>query len=268
MKTVQVERELLESLQCACTQRERECGHRISCRFPELKQALSSEAPAQVEGRELPPVPYDQHEREMDEVMTKRDNYHDKADALAYAIAEHLGVDVGEHSSANCPWDRALEELEAKAALPSQPEAVAERVAQITAHRACCGTEHDPANGKIHGLCVVCGVPWPCEYAGSPLTPPAEAVRLLENTPRTADGIPIYVGMEVWFENDDVHFFGTTEKCVKQKVEHISAACQFHELPEHQGPYKGTHTICCEDREGGNLDFWSSKEAFLNGEKS
>lgn len=53
MKTVQVSRELLESLQCACTQRERECGHRISCRFPELKQALSSEVPAQVEGREV-----------------------------------------------------------------------------------------------------------------------------------------------------------------------------------------------------------------------
>jgi len=43
-----------------------------------------------------------------------------------------------------------------------------ERVAQLTAHRACCGTEHDPANGKLHGYCVVCGVPWPCEYAGSP----------------------------------------------------------------------------------------------------
>jgi len=47
------------------------------------------------------------------------------------------------------------------------PGALLERVAQITAHRACCGTEHDPANGKLHGLCVVCGVPWPCSYAGA-----------------------------------------------------------------------------------------------------
>jgi len=39
-----------------------------------------------------------------------------------------------------------------------------ERVAQITAHRACCGTEHDPAHGKFHGCCIVCGVPFPCEY--------------------------------------------------------------------------------------------------------
>lgn len=43
-----------------------------------------------------------------------------------------------------------------------------ERVAQITAHRACCGTEHDPLNGKLHGYCVVCGIPWPCAYAGEP----------------------------------------------------------------------------------------------------
>jgi hypothetical protein len=40
-----------------------------------------------------------------------------------------------------------------------------ERTAQLIAHRACCGSEHDPANGKLHGYCVVCGVPWPCEYA-------------------------------------------------------------------------------------------------------
>ena len=44
----------------------------------------------------------------------------------------------------------------------------ASRVAVLTAHRACCGVEHDPANGKLHGCCVVCGVPWPCDYAGQP----------------------------------------------------------------------------------------------------
>ena len=43
---------------------------------------------------------------------------------------------------------------------------VAERTAQIAAHRFCMGAEHDPANGKCHGNCVVCGDPWPCRYAG------------------------------------------------------------------------------------------------------
>ena len=52
-------------------------------------------------------------------------------------------------------------------------EGLRERIAQITAHRACCGSEHDVSNGKIHGCCVVCGVPWPCEYAGTPSRHPA-----------------------------------------------------------------------------------------------
>lgn len=39
------------------------------------------------------------------------------------------------------------------------------KIAAATAHRVCCGTEHDPQNGKLHGYCVVCGVPWPCETA-------------------------------------------------------------------------------------------------------
>ncbi len=41
-----------------------------------------------------------------------------------------------------------------------------ERIATISAHRACCGSEHNPQQGKLHGYCVVCGVPYPCEYAG------------------------------------------------------------------------------------------------------
>lgn len=69
----------------------------------------------------------------------------------------------------------------------SDEEYVRERVAQLIAHRACHAAEHDPLNGRIHGWCMVCGLPWPCEYAG---TPPAtnemtteareEAIRQLE----------------------------------------------------------------------------------------
>lgn len=43
--------------------------------------------------------------------------------------------------------------------------AIQDGIAAATAHRACCGTEHDPAQGKLHGCCVVCGVTWPCETA-------------------------------------------------------------------------------------------------------
>jgi hypothetical protein len=45
---------------------------------------------------------------------------------------------------------------------------VSERVAQITAHRACGNQEQDPMAGKLAGYCVVCQTPWPCRYAGTP----------------------------------------------------------------------------------------------------
>lgn len=66
----------------------------------------------------------------------------------------------------------ALTELAERPDSPINQPALLERTAQLIAHRACCGIEHDPANGKIHGLCVVCGVDWPCEFAGTP--PPKE----------------------------------------------------------------------------------------------
>ena len=50
-------------------------------------------------------------------------------------------------------------EIEARMAMYSAD------VAAAMAHRACCGSEHDPLNGKLHGYCVVCGVAWPCETA-------------------------------------------------------------------------------------------------------
>jgi len=56
-------------------------------------------------------VTLDQHDREMTQVIEERDEYHDIADKLADAIAEHMGVEIGEHSSANCPWENALEAM-------------------------------------------------------------------------------------------------------------------------------------------------------------
>jgi hypothetical protein len=37
--------------------------------------------------------------------------------------------------------------------------------AAAIAHRVCIYQEHNPNNGKVHGCCVVCGDPWPCETA-------------------------------------------------------------------------------------------------------
>lgn len=42
---------------------------------------------------------------------------------------------------------------------------MAERIAQLSAHRAFGNQEQDPANGKLAGYCAVCQVPWPCAIA-------------------------------------------------------------------------------------------------------
>jgi hypothetical protein len=44
--------------------------------------------------------------------MKTRDRYHDIADSLASAIATLTGIDIGEHSSANDPWQSALDAAE------------------------------------------------------------------------------------------------------------------------------------------------------------
>ncbi|WP_441460292.1 hypothetical protein [Burkholderia thailandensis] len=47
-----------------------------------------------------------------DQTLRERDEYHETADKLAAAVAKHFGVDIGEHSNANCPWEEALEVIE------------------------------------------------------------------------------------------------------------------------------------------------------------
>ena len=39
------------------------------------------------------------------------------------------------------------------------------KLVSAATHRPCHSAEHDPNNGKIHGWCMVCGIPWPCETA-------------------------------------------------------------------------------------------------------
>lgn len=74
-------------------------------------------------------------------------------------------------------------------------------VAAAIAHRACCGEEHDPANGKLHGCCIVCGVPWPCDTAKYFLRPAPAAegeLRIIRFTRCTFDGDPPD-GFSSWF---------------------------------------------------------------------
>lgn len=55
-------------------------------------------------------------ERDADQLIGERDHAEGMADKLAAALAALLGVEIGEHSSANCPWTEALEAFEERAA--------------------------------------------------------------------------------------------------------------------------------------------------------
>jgi hypothetical protein len=55
-------------------------------------------------------------ERDMDQLIGERDHAQGMADKLADAIATLLGVEIGEHSNMNCPWEQALEAFEERAA--------------------------------------------------------------------------------------------------------------------------------------------------------
>lgn len=53
----------------------------------------------------------DRHEREILEVIDQRDKYHEIADELSLDVAAYLGVDIGEHTSGNFPWQNAIDAL-------------------------------------------------------------------------------------------------------------------------------------------------------------
>jgi chromosome segregation ATPase len=55
-------------------------------------------------------------DRDMDQLIGERDHAQGMADKLADAIATLLGVEIGEHSNMNCPWEQALEAFEERAA--------------------------------------------------------------------------------------------------------------------------------------------------------
>ena len=84
-------------------------GYRIPAhdgplRWAPLYAATPAQKPAQVY--------LDGLDRALGEAIDQRDRYHEMADYLAGHIAAITGVDIGEHSSANCPWQNAIEAAE------------------------------------------------------------------------------------------------------------------------------------------------------------
>lgn len=69
------------------------------------------------EAREEPSRPTD--DELWDQTLKERDDYHEWADQLAARIAAITGVDIGEHSSANCPWQNAVDAADEFDATPA-----------------------------------------------------------------------------------------------------------------------------------------------------
>ena len=51
-------------------------------------------------------------DRVLSQIIDQRDRYHEVADELADHLARITGVEIGEHSSVNCPWQNAIEAAE------------------------------------------------------------------------------------------------------------------------------------------------------------
>jgi hypothetical protein len=64
----------------------------------------------------------DEDDRAADQLIRERDHAESMADKLAAALATLLGVDIGEHSSGNCPWQEALDAFDERR--PDKPPAL------------------------------------------------------------------------------------------------------------------------------------------------
>lgn len=82
-----------------------------------VRAALAASQPAPVEAKARP-----DDDALWDQTLKERDEYHEWADLLAARIALITGVDIGEHSSANCPWAKAINAAEYHLAAPTDDD--------------------------------------------------------------------------------------------------------------------------------------------------
>lgn len=88
-------------------------------------------------------------DKALNDVITERDEYHDVADRLASAIADYFLSPIGEHTSSNCPWMRALELIQNPPVeqVAGALTALRDRLERI--HAACSDTRPKQAVGEM-----------------------------------------------------------------------------------------------------------------------
>lgn len=62
-----------------------------------------------------------EEEHDHETTLKQRDYAEAMADKIADALATLLGVEIGEHSNMNCPWEQALEAFEDRPAVSTRP---------------------------------------------------------------------------------------------------------------------------------------------------
>lgn len=85
-------------------------------------------------------------------------------------------------------------------------------------HRACVGAEHDPVSGRLHGYCVVCGVPWPCDYAPVPGNYPADALD------KVREALAFYADEGIYNHYEEVYMGPMTSDAEQDRGERARSA--------------------------------------------
>lgn len=146
---------------------------RIADELDALRAALASNKAAAVAARPADDVLWDK-------TLTERDNYHEWADKLASSIAEHFGIEIGEHSNLNNPWAIALDTLE------SMPVAAAVAVGEPIKSlygpntHVCWTPDHTPKEDRVQ-VVLISKVDF--DRANAALSPPAPIASAEEAEP-------------------------------------------------------------------------------------
>lgn len=82
-----------------------------------------------------------------------------------------------------------------------------------------------------------------------------ELEQIVNRLPKTADGVPFFIGDTLYHPNDDSSYWGNAE-LLTIKVESLSSPASFSK-------YRGDFTVSGSGHsvEGGNLDFYSKRDA-------
>jgi len=107
----------------------------------------------------------------------------------------------------------------------------------------------------VSNVIIVAGLCWHCFLQSESIERLKSAV---DGLPKTADGVPFFIGDKVFSPNPDRQYFGPDE-ILEVTIAYISKGTSFVE-------YRGEFTVSGSgsDIEGGNLDFYSTREACPN----